>query len=429
MNEEWSDLDKLTTKASLAPNLGFSAAEIEDLRTRRQDLLFHERARLLRNLVLTAGGTAWLDPGNTLDAEIEIDDSSSPERATSPYAHIRLSDGHQETIDIIESVKTNPTLIGHPVIVFAIHHWQRVACATSVFARMDSLTVGDRTKGRSRREASVAAHNLKALSRAFTLGVKKSVFSKEVALALSIKSLDLNNQQGLLYKAWEGLKENHPAQRALQEHGIDIDEDGAKRLAKIDAHLMAVDWEKQASSSPIDAPKEIEGLDFETRREMLTEEEAAALHDAIVHDNESDEKSLRDAESDDESKPLPEWVRLFLQADDNKNERVSTKDVMGFLRTSGSAFVGCDAEGRSLRPQWRVFRNAFIGWLFDLSQSSTVQPYLETSSKVTFEGAGIYQPTGTTAKSSIPAIVRFLMATSLVRVITDEDAAKGTNEH
>ncbi len=123
------------------PNFfNLSEEERERLAAARKELSLHQRARLSDIYLHTAAGIAWLDLGEVSNTFIEIDDKSSPDRETRPYAHVYFSDHWRmrvETIDILETVKNDPTAVGHPAVVFAIYHWQRVIYTRRVIERPD----------------------------------------------------------------------------------------------------------------------------------------------------------------------------------------------------------------------------------------------------------------------------------------------------
>ncbi len=217
---ELSDQDRaaLTNRVTNKTNPNFfhlTYEEMETLQSARKELSFHERARLFSNLILTATGTAWLDLGEIFDGRIEIDDSSSPERWSKPYAHISFSNvsyRRVETVDILESVKNNPTSIGHPAIAFAIYHWQRVIHGRRVVGRDDITSRDESMKAFKRvfsgeQEVEIAERNLKAIGNNLLKGAKQRAISKESALALNIESLGLRleDKDTVIHKAWKRL--------------------------------------------------------------------------------------------------------------------------------------------------------------------------------------------------------------------------------
>jgi hypothetical protein len=208
-------LSRVTNKTN--PNFfHLTYEEMEKLRAARKGLSFHERARLLSNLILTATGTAWLDLGEVFDAVIEIDDRSSPERETRPYAHIYFTDHYRrrvETIDIIGAVKSDPMTIGHPAIAFAIYHWQQVIYTKRVIERED-ITSRD-IWGRSfkedfggGRDVRSAESNLMAISQTLYDAAKERMIPLESAFALKMQWCGLlpEGEGSVVYKAWEKLK-------------------------------------------------------------------------------------------------------------------------------------------------------------------------------------------------------------------------------
>jgi hypothetical protein len=128
-------------------------AEVERLGEARKKLPFHERARLLGNLILSSARIAWLDLGEVFFAIIELDDKSSPERETRPHAHLsfrHVSRMRVETVDILESVRKDPAAIAHPAIAFAIYHWQQVIYTRRVIEREDITSRGELFRSRSK---------------------------------------------------------------------------------------------------------------------------------------------------------------------------------------------------------------------------------------------------------------------------------------
>lgn len=322
--------------------------EMEKLQGLRKDLSLHERARLLSNLILTATGTAWLDLGEVFEAQIEIDDNSSPERWSRPYAFVSFSNGskrHIETVDIIASVNNNPAAIGHPAIVFAIHHWQRVIHAKRVIER-DDITSRDETWRSFRRvfggelEVEVAERNLAALGGKLLKGAKKGAISKEAALAIKIEllGLRLEDTNTILYKAWE----------RLGAEFIEQTDELEETLAKLKADLIA--FEKQPHT-------------------------------------------------------------------DMKSRHISAERVMMFLHEEGEKggrrFIGYNEDGISLRQSWKVFRNAFAAWFFDLEQS-VVQDYLEKAAKENVDSDDVYQYSWASPRTLVSQVFHYLLSQQLV---------------
>jgi hypothetical protein len=177
----------------------------------KKNLSFHERARISDSYIHTAVGNAWLDLGEISEAIIEIDDSSSPERERCPYAYICFSNGYWrrvETIDIFESIKANPVSIGHPAIVFAIYHWQRVIYTRRVIERDEicpreewEQELKDKFDGGA--DLKIAERNLKAISQTLYDAAWDRAVSKEAALALKMDwyGLRLDDVQTALHVA------------------------------------------------------------------------------------------------------------------------------------------------------------------------------------------------------------------------------------
>jgi hypothetical protein len=327
-------------------------SEMEKLQAARQELSMHERGELLSNLILTATGTAWLDLGNVFDAQIQIDDNSSPERNSRPYAYIsfrHINRRHVETVDILESVKTNPASIGHPAIVFAIHHWQRVIHAKRVVER-DDITSRDETwrsfkqAFSGEREVKIAERNLEAIGKNLLKGAKSGAISKEAALAIKLElfGLRLEDTNSILYKAWERLEAKY----------IDPTDEPEQTLAKLKDDLLV----------------------FESQPYIVT-----------------------------------------------KTRRISAERVSEFLQEQGEKggrrYIGSNQEGNSLRPSWKVFRNAFAAWFFDLEQSS-VQEYLEKAVKENVNIDDVYQYSWASPRTLVARIFHYLLTNQLVMART-----------
>lgn len=323
----------------------------DKLEAGKKNLSFHERARISDSYIRMQGlANAWLDFGEVSDAIIEIDDSSSPERENRPYAYIGFSNGYWrrvETIDIFESIKANPATIGHPAIVFAIYHWQRVIYTRRVIERDEvgkreewEQELKDEFEGGA--DLRIAERNLKAVSQTLYDAARDRAISKEAALALKMDwyGLRLDDVQTLLHTAWERIN--------------------------------------------------VETLEpFIDKKEMLDKIEA-----------ELREFNMR---------PYKDY----------RHRRISTEKVMYFLRAAGKRggkkYVGFKKNGRSLRPRWKVFRNAFAAWFFGLDQSS-LQDYLEKSTKQNVAENEIYNPSIVSPQSTVSGIWHYLLMTPLTLV-------------
>jgi hypothetical protein len=200
------------------PNFfNLSEEERAKLDAARKKLTLSQRALLSDVFIDTAAGSAWLDIGKVSNTFIQLDDKSSKERETRPYVHIYLSDHFHrrvETIDILESVNNDPLAVGHPAIVFAIYHWQRVIYTRRVIGRRD-ITFNDEWRldfmdeFRGGRDVRSAENNLKAISETLYDAAEKRAIPVESALALKMQECNLlgpNERDTVVYKAWETLK-------------------------------------------------------------------------------------------------------------------------------------------------------------------------------------------------------------------------------
>ncbi|HEX8775263.1 MAG TPA: hypothetical protein VF735_16955 [Pyrinomonadaceae bacterium] len=102
-----------------------------------------------------------------------------------------------------------------------------------------------------------------------------------------------------------------------------------------------------------------------------------------------------------------------------RHKRISGQKVMEFLRASGKRggrkYVGFDKNGRSLRPGWKVFRNAFAAHFFGLEQSA-LQDYLEKSTKQNLVENEIYKPSISSPQSTVSSVWHYLLMTPLASV-------------
>lgn len=188
--------------------------EAEKLGKARKKLSLHERAQLSDGFSIVFGGLAWLDLGEMFEAEIQIDDHSSPQRESKPYAHLYFSDGYNrrvETVDIIASVEQDAQAIGHPAIVAAIRYWQEIVYSKNVHNTLDRDDDEPIMKSlrdyHSRRHIENAEKNLEALSRALIKGAHNQSLNRKEAIVVTLQGLDLDNPENTLYLAWQLLKD------------------------------------------------------------------------------------------------------------------------------------------------------------------------------------------------------------------------------
>ena len=106
-------------------------------------------------------------------------------------------------------MRNDATLIGHPVILYAIHHWQQLlrwekySVDKSVHSEnelnewMDYEISGKYIKS--------ARKNLEEIGKALIEGARRQAIPKEHVLSLKIKDLKLENKNTYLYVAWDRL--------------------------------------------------------------------------------------------------------------------------------------------------------------------------------------------------------------------------------
>ncbi|HXH68739.1 MAG TPA: hypothetical protein VNI60_00180 [Pyrinomonadaceae bacterium] len=306
-------------------SMGFSPNDLETIRQKTSKLTFDERANLFMNF-LTPAGTILYDAGGLFEARIKIDDKNSKASQNRPLAYIKFTDGKKarvEVIDIFESVRSDATLIGHPVIVFAIQHWQKLLIWEKYSKQED--VYGKDKKNKAFNEfvyipfVESARHNLEAIGKALLEGARRQSVPKEYALTLKIKELKLEDKNTYLFFAWERLA----AKYINSTHELD------KRIIAIEEFLSQLPT-VQNGKRLADFPRELQKFGF-------------------------------------------------------IESTISITSVINFLKTDGKSFVyDEDIDDKSLRPRWKVFQNAYIKWFFKKG-GSTVEQYQKIAKKQTIE--------------------------------------------
>jgi hypothetical protein len=237
---EWKELRQLLQRAELNTGfLGLNAEDLEQLDQARRLLSFSERARLSK-LWTTAAGLVFYDAGEIFYTVLELKDQSSVDGEQRPYVLIRKRDNSKvyvETIDIIETVRKDAALIGHPAIVWAIKHWERVTHARRVLLHDDVFSRDAATAGSKdyyeETYIRTAEQNLAAVFKALQAGIKKRAISPASALAIRIRELNLDAGQNFLRVAWE----------RLAPMNIDPTENIEARIKTIETYLKQSDIE------------------------------------------------------------------------------------------------------------------------------------------------------------------------------------------
>lgn len=340
---EWKELGELLGRAELHSGfLGLSGEELEQLEQARRRFTFSERARLCK-LWSNAAGLVLYDAGKILGATLELRDQSSGEGEQRPYVLIRkreVSRVHVETIDILETVRKDAAMIGHPAIVWAIKHWERVAQARRVLLHDDVYSRDDEMADfrayYEERYIKVAERNLAAVFKALQDGIKKRAISPASALAIRIRELDLDDGRNFLRLAWERLA---PA-------NINPTEDVEARIKTIESYLKREEAQSFGyNSSPI-----------------------------------------------------------------------TIRQVVDFLSDAGRKYVGDDeGDGRrvSYRQNWKIFRNAFARWYFNVGRT-TLQDYLTDARKEGVSEIEYWQPSFGNPKVGVYNLLLYILSQELV---------------
>jgi len=309
MSEEICEELKTILKKS-QPN-GFMGLDDNDLATIREkskNLSFDERANLFVCFI-SAAGTILYDAGGLFKAQIKIDDKRSKASENRPLANIKFTDGYKarvEVIDILESVRNDATLIGHPAILFAINQWQNTLIwekynksddvYSEVYKIANYVFVDQYIES--------ARKNLEAIGKALLEGSRRQAIPKEMALALKIQDLGLEKKNTYLFVAWERLAAKHIKQT----------EELGERIDRVEKYLINL---------PSD--QSIKLLD-----EFPPEQQKYGIIDATI----------------------------------------SIYKVIDFLKTDGNKFVFHKSDYKSQRPHWKVFNNAYFKWFFKKEPST-----------------------------------------------------------
>lgn len=309
MSEEICEELKTILKKSQPDNfMGLDGNDLATIREKSKNLSFDERASLF-DCFRSAAGTILYDAGDIFEARIRIDDKRSKASENRPLAYIKFSDGYKarvEVIDILESVRNDATLIGHPAILFAIHYWQNILV-------WEKYTKSDDVYSESYEAVNYvlvdqfvesARNNLEAIGKALLEGARRQAIPKETALSLKIQELGFEKKNTYLFVAWERLAAKH-----------------IKQTEELDERIDRV------------------------------------------------EKYLRNLPSDRSMKWLDEFPPE-LQKYGVIDSTISISRVIDFLKADGNKFVLDNSENKTQRPRWKVFNNAYFKWYFKKEPST-----------------------------------------------------------
>jgi hypothetical protein len=209
---------KQQLEQSLHENNRFIYRNTESFQKIIKSLSFHERAGLLA-CYLPPRGTTLSDPGGVFESRIKIIDrypksknKIEDEENVRPLACIVFTDlmsAQVDVIDILESVRNDATAIGHPVVTYAIYHWQKLL-AWSKYSKDTSVNrksdIGEVINNlRANRPLKSAKRNLAAIGKALQEGARRMAIPKESALELKVERLHFDEDNTYLRVAWERL--------------------------------------------------------------------------------------------------------------------------------------------------------------------------------------------------------------------------------
>ena len=315
MSEEiCEELKTILKKSQPDGFMGLDGNDLATIREKAKSLSFDERASLFINFIPVAG-TILYDAGDIFEARIRIDDKHTKASENRPLAYIKFSDGYKarvEVIDILESVRTDATLIGHPAILFAIDYWQQILIWEKYIKSENIYSEAEINKtlnyGFFERYIESARANLESIGKALLEGARRQAISKEMALSLKTEEIRLEKKNTFLFVAWERL-----AVKQMNES-----EEPDERINRI-------------------------------------------------------EKYLRQLTSYQSMKRLDEFP-IELQKYGVIDSTISISTVIDFLKTDGNKFVLHKSSEKSQRPRWKVFQNAYFKWYFK-KEPSTLEKY------------------------------------------------------
>ncbi len=320
------ELEVLLKKATLSSFIVTDCGDRKTIYQKSKKLSFDERAKLSIGIA-TNPGTILYDAAGLFEATIRIDDKHSRASKKCPLAYIEFCDGYNsrvEVIDILQSVRNDATLIGHPVIVFAIHHWQKIL-AWEKYSKNDGAYSDDKIKkivnySTSGKYIESARNNLEAIGKALLEGARRQTVPKESAFSRKIINLGVEKQNTYLYVAWQRLHKKHN-----------------KPLNELEERIIAIEFYLQQLSK-------YQSADFFSE--------------------------------------MPEEF----QKHERMSSTITTEMVIDFLRIGGSKFVYNEETSNSQRPSWKIFHTAFTGWLFNKRQT-TVGEYKKIAKKQQIDGS------------------------------------------
>ncbi len=192
------ELKNILKKAKLNSFIELEQNEKETIYQKSKKLSFQEKASLLK-IILTYPGTHLYDAAGLFETTIRVDDQHSRASQNRPLAYIESTDGYNsrvEVIDILESVRNDATLIGHPAILSAIHHWQKIL-SWEKYSKDNDIYSEEKIHQKSNyllsgKYVKSARRNLEAIGKALLEGSKRQAVSKESSLAFKIKDLNLD---------------------------------------------------------------------------------------------------------------------------------------------------------------------------------------------------------------------------------------------
>jgi hypothetical protein len=277
-----------------------------------------------------------------------------------------------ERVDIIESVKGNATLIGHPITVFAIQHWEsiihakRILNQDNIYKYYTEFVSKDKAladaykriyEDLTSKRVKTAEQCLKNLTKALWQGIQERSISKETALELKIRELGIKNKNTFLYKAWE----------LLSPRKVKSTDTADERIKKIEACLRKID------------------------------------PSLII-------KRGKDGKVKPEVNP---------DGDLSISTRISINKVIDFLKTDGRKFVEIKETDKRIsetgRPKWSVFRNAFAAWFLNKDQI-TIQQYQEKAKQQGQLDSTYWKPSLHNDRINVYQLFNSICSSPLVRI-------------
>jgi hypothetical protein len=215
---------------------------VDDLEKEIRKLSDADRVLLAQRLGFTA-------PTVLQRAVVKIDAGSEK-----PLALVEYADGSKQKIDILTAIRKNIMAIANPIILIAIQHWYEIRRYRS------ALTFGHAWEGNEvvneimgwaySEHPDRALHNLNGISKAIIDAANEIAVSRDVALVARIQSEGYDQENTLLYKAFEFLRKDRTRDDKQKLKKLE----GALCQVQVSNHRIPIEWVIEFLNNPNGAP-------------------------------------------------------------------------------------------------------------------------------------------------------------------------------